>query len=263
MGKLLLTILGLIGVTIGLMFAVYFGLNVYTKHGQNQQVPNVKGKSFFEAKKELSKNNLDYIVVDSTYREDIPPLSIIDQQPRKGSLVKEGRKIYLTLNASQPPSVKIPNLIDNSRRQAELILNSWGLKVGNYIYIPDMAKDAVLGIQINGKEVKSGKVVKKGSSIDLVLGDGFGNQIVEVPPLTDLTVIEAIAVLDAVHLNRGMLLADGQITDTLAAYVYDQEPKYGLPGKLGPNNSVNLFIRQTKSMEEASSATGINTLQKK
>lgn len=263
MGKLLLTIVSLFGVSVGLLFAVYLGLNVYTKHGENQNVPDVKGKSFFEAKKELSKSNLDFLVVDSTYRDDIPPLSIIDQQPRKGSLVKEGRKIYLTLNASQPPSVKIPNLIDNSRRQAELIMNSWGLKVGNYIYIPDMAKDAVLGIQIAGKEVKAGKVVKKGTSIDLVLGDGFGNQIVEVPPLTDLTVIEAIAVLDAVHLNRGMLLADGEIKDSLAAYVYDQDPKYGVPGKLGPNNSVNLFIRQTKSTAEASSATGINTLQKK
>lgn len=263
MGKLLLTILSLLGVTVGLMFAVYFGLNVYTKHGQNQNVPDIKGKSFYEAKKELNKNNLDFIVVDSTFREDIPPLSIIDQQPRKGALVKEGRKIYLTLNASQPPSVKIPNLIDNSRRQAELIMNSWGLKVGNYIYIPDMAKDAVLGIQIDGKEVKAGKVVKKGSSIDLVLGDGFGNQIAEVPPLTDLTVLEAIAVLDAVHLNRGMLLADGQINDSLAAYVYEQEPKYGVPGKLGPNNSVNLFIRQTKTMTEEANNNGINTLQKK
>jgi hypothetical protein len=65
-------------------------------------------------------------------------------------------------------------------------------------------KKLYLGIQIDGKEVKSGKLVKKGSTpIDLVLGDGFGSQITEVPPLTDLTVIEAIAVLDAVHLNRG------------------------------------------------------------
>jgi beta-lactam-binding protein with PASTA domain len=80
-----------------------------------------------------------------------------------------------------------------------------------------------------------------------VLGDGFGNQIVEVPPLTDLTVLEARAVLEAVHLNVGMLLADGRIEDTMAAYVYDQDPKFGQPGKLGPGNTVQLFIRQNKS----------------
>ena len=48
MGKFLLTILSLLGVTVGLMFAVYFGLNVYTKHGQNQNVPDIKGKSFYD-----------------------------------------------------------------------------------------------------------------------------------------------------------------------------------------------------------------------
>ncbi len=249
MGKVILSFISIIAISVGLVFASYLSLNVYTKHGQNQLVPDIKGKSFYEAKKILSKNDLDFLVVDSTYREGIPPLSIIDQQPRKGATVKEGRKIYLTLNASQPPSVKIPNLIDNSRRQAELIINSWGLKVGNYIYIPDMAKDAVLGIQVAGKEVKAGKVVKKGTPIDLVLGDGFGSQITEVPPLTDLTVLEAIAVLDAVHLNKGMLIADGDIKDTMSAFVYDQDPKFGVPGKLGPNNSVQLYIRQSKDGE--------------
>ena len=65
--------------------------------------------------------------------------------------------------------------------------------------------------------------------------------------MTDLTVLEAKAVLDAVHLNVGMLLADGTIEDTLSAFVYDQDPKFGQPGKLGPGNTVQLFIRQNKS----------------
>ena len=56
-----------------------------------------------------------------------------------------------------------------------------------------------------------------------------------------------------------MILADGTIDDTLAAYVYDQEPKFGQPGKLGPGNSVQLFIRQNKS-ETASESEGMNKL---
>jgi beta-lactam-binding protein with PASTA domain len=244
MGKTPLTILYILGATIALLIFTFFGLGWYTNHGDFVVVPDIKGKSMYEAKKELNDFDLDYIISDSTYDESKPPLSVLDQQPRKGSKVKENRKIYLTLNASAPPSVKIPGIIDNSRRQAELILTSWGLKLGNLIYIPDMAKDAVLNIQVNGKIVKPGTIVPKGTKIDLVLGDGFGNQMAEVPPVTDMTVIEARAVLEAVHLNVGMLLADGKIEDTLAAYVYDQDPKFGQPGKLGPGNSVNLFIRQ-------------------
>ena len=107
-----------------------------------------------------------------------------------------------------------------------------------------MAKDAVLNIQVNGKIVKPGSIVPKGTMIELVLGDGFGNQVAEVPPVTDLTVLEARAVLEAVHLNIGMLFADGTIEDTLSAYVYDQDPKFGQAKNLGPGNTVNLFIRQ-------------------
>ncbi len=246
MGKTPLTILSIIGSGVALLVFTFLSLSWYTNHGDFVVVPNIKGKSMYEAKKELGNYDLDFMVTDSTYDESKPPLSVIDQQPRKGEKVKENRKIYITLNASAPPSVKIPSIIDNSRRQAELILNSWGLKMGNLIYIPDMAKDAVLNVQVNGKIVRPGTIVAKGTAIDLILGDGFGNQIAEVPPITDMTVIEARAVLEAVHLNVGMLLADGIIEDTLAAYVYDQEPKFGQPGKLGPGNTVQLFIRQNK-----------------
>ncbi len=260
MGKIPLTILGIIGASAGLLVFTFLILSWYTNHGDFVVVPNIKGKSMYDAKKELNNYDLEYMVSDSTYDESKPPLSVLDQQPRVGAKVKENRKIYITLNASAPPSVKVPAIIDNSRRQAELILNSWGLKLGNLIYIPDMAKDAVLNIQVNGKIVKPGTIVPKGTAIDLILGDGFGNQIAEVPPVTDMTVIEARAVLEAVHLNVGMMVADGQIDDTLAAYVYDQNPKFGQPGKLGPGNTVQLFIRQEKGESAAVQEQGMNKL---
>lgn len=246
MRKTSLTILYIIGASVALLILAFLSLGWYTNHGDYVEVPNIKGKSLYDAKKELNNFDLDYAISDSTYDESKPPLSVLDQQPRKGEKVKENRKIYITLNASAPPSVKIPSIIDNSKRQAELILNSWGLKVGNLIYIPDMAKDAVQNVQVNGKLVKPGTIVPKGTVVDLILGDGGGNQIAEVPPVTDMTVIEARAVLEAVHLNVGMLVADGAIDDSLAAYVYRQDPPYGQAGKLGPNNSVNLYIRQNK-----------------
>ncbi|HPA35705.1 MAG TPA: PASTA domain-containing protein [Chitinophagales bacterium] len=246
MRKFSLTLLSVFAAAVALLLLVFWGLGWYTNHGEYVVVPDIKGKPLFDAKKELNEYDLDYLVTDSTYDETKPPMAVIDQQPAKGAKVKENRKIYLTLNASQPPSVKVPNIMDNSKRQAELILSSWGLKTGRYIYIPDMAKDAVLNLQIDGKYVKPGISVPKGTVVDLVLGDGFGNQIAEVPPLTDLTVLEARAVLEAVRLNVGQIFADGTIEDTMSAYVYDQEPKYGVPGKLGEGNTVQLFIRQQK-----------------
>ncbi|MCB0507708.1 MAG: PASTA domain-containing protein [Chitinophagales bacterium] len=260
MRTILLNILAIIIAGIVLLFLAFESLSWYTNHGNFVLVPTVKGKSLFEAKKILSQNDLDYIIVDSTYDESKPPLFVLDQQPLTGSKVKVNRKIYLTLNASTPPSVKLPNVIDNSKRQAEIILHNWGLKVGKYIYVPDMAKDAVLNMEINGNVVKPDDVVKKGTTIDLVLGDGFSNQVADVPPLTDLTVVEAKAVLDAVHLKLGLLIADGTITDTLSAYVYDQNPKFGQPGVFGQDDAVQLFIRQEKDTTTQIGSHPVNQL---
>lgn len=250
MGKIGLTILYITLAFVAALLFTFFTLNWYTNHGDYVVVPSVKGKSLYDAKQTLKYYNLEFAIADSTYDETKPPLSVLDQQPVKGAKVKSDRKIYLTLNAAAPPSVKIPMIIDNSKRQAELILNSWGLKLGQLIYIPDMAKDAVLNIQVNGKIVKPGILVPKGTTIDLVLGDGFGSQVAEIPPVTDMTVLEARAVLEAVHISMGLLFADGTITDTLSAYVYDQDPKFGQAGKLNAGNSVNLFIRQQAPIEE-------------
>ncbi|MCB9034957.1 MAG: PASTA domain-containing protein [Chitinophagales bacterium] len=245
MSKSLLHIV-LILVTTGLLLlATNFFINWYTRHGDAIEVPNVQGMSFYDAKQVLKKHHLELRVIDSTFDKSHKPLSILYQNPLKGAKVKKDRKIYLTINSSNPPSVKIPNIIDNSRRQAELILSSWGLNIGQLIYIPDMAKDAVLGIQMNGKIVEPGKTVKKGASIDLVLGDGIGSQITEVPPLIGLTVLEAQAVLEAVHINLGNLIADGPIADTMNAYIYNQDPMYGVVGALASGNAVKLYITDT------------------
>ncbi|QQR97716.1 MAG: PASTA domain-containing protein [Sphingobacteriales bacterium] len=227
---------------VALLFFTIFFLRWYTMHGESIKVPNIENKSFFEAKKILENNNLELFVIDSTFEPKKTPMSVLYQNPIEGADVKKGRKIYITLNAAAPPSVKIPEIIDNSRRQAEIILTSWGINIGNIIYTPDLAKEAVLGIRYKNQDVKPGKIIPKGSTIDLILGDGIGTVITEVPPLVGLTVLEAIAVLDAVHINVGEKIADGPIDDTMNAYIFNQDPMFGSVGKLNEGNSVKLYI---------------------
>jgi beta-lactam-binding protein with PASTA domain len=245
MSKYFLNILYVAILSVVLLLGTMFFLKWYTMHGSSIKVPNIENKSFYEAKRILEKNKLDYIIIDSAFEAKKAPFSVLYQNPLEGADVKKGRKIYITLNAAAPPSVKIPEIIDNSRRQAEIILNSWGINIGNLIYTPDLAKDAVLGIRYKNQDVKPGKIIPKGSSIDLVLGDGIGSVITEVPPLIGLTVLEAIAVLDAVHINVGEKIADGPIKDTMNAYIFNQDPMYGSVGKLNEGNSVKLFISDT------------------
>ena len=112
------------------------------------------------------------------------PLTILSQNPKSGSKVKENRKIYISLNATIPPKVRMPNLINTTRTNAEDVLESNGLKLGSIEYVENLALNAVLAQQIDGREIPPDSMVAKGSLVDLLIGDGLGNQIIDIPDFT-------------------------------------------------------------------------------
>ena len=57
-------------------------------------------------------------------------------------------------------------------RNAEVVLKTMDLKVGDTLFRPDFARNAVLEQRMNGQLITAGTKIKKGSSITLVLGDG-------------------------------------------------------------------------------------------
>lgn len=235
--------MGMILVTLALLFGLSTSLKYITNHNQKISVPNIIGEDLQDGIRVLSSNKMGYILVDSMFDVNLRPHEIIDQSPKEGSYVKQKRKIYLTINSINPPSVILPNLIDMSKRQAILVLESSGFKLGREIYQPDIAKDAVLQARVNGSPTEPDMLLPKGSVIDLVLGDGLGSLDVEIPDLIGLTVMEAMAVLDAINLTVGQIINDkGGDVDDLGAYVYYQQPEFGSSVKLSPGDPVNIYI---------------------
>ena len=69
----------------------------------------------------------------------------MSQDPNPGQLVKKGRKIYLSVSTVNPPQVEMPNLIDLSLRQAENMLKTNNLRLGQVV--PRVAaRDGILYI---------------------------------------------------------------------------------------------------------------------
>jgi len=223
--KLLYNLLGAIAFYVGFILLFSFSIRLYTQHGQTIKVPEVQGKNFDDAVSTLKNEKLKYSISDSSFDDSKPPLSVIDQSPKPGSLVKEYRTIYLTVNSKMAPQVQMPDLKDVSLKQASMILQSYGLKVGSLIYKPDLAKDVVLDMIVGGKSIALGEKVKKGARVDLVLGDGLGQTQIEVPNLVGYSLREAKFILDGSSLNLGALVVDNSIgNDTLDAIVYKQIP---------------------------------------
>lgn len=242
MKKIGLNILAMAVLTVVGIIALNASMKFFTNHDQKLAVPKISGLSIEEAIQVLKKNDMDYIIVDSMFDVNLKPHEVIDQSPKEGSFVKQNRKIYITLNSLQAPSVKLPKLVDMSKRQAMLVLESAGFKLGREIYQPDIAKDAVLAIRVNGKPAKENMEFPKGTAVDLILGDGLGMLDVEIPDLIGLTVMEAIAVLEAVQLTVGQIKADDGVIDQMNAYVYFQQPEYGSTVKMSPGDPVNLYV---------------------
>ncbi|OYU85169.1 MAG: PASTA domain-containing protein [Flavobacterium sp. BFFFF2] len=162
-----------LGIVGALSFAFFSWITFATRHGEEIPVPDLTKLSVEQAEEKLDALNLDYKILDTVdFRPDIPKLGVVEQDPRPGSKVKEGRKIYLKLNSSTYTMVKVPELIEKTYRQAVPTLEAIGLKEGTITYKPYIGKDMVLEMLQNGKKLKAGDKVLKASKIDLVLGDG-------------------------------------------------------------------------------------------
>ncbi|AEH01565.1 MULTISPECIES: PASTA domain-containing protein [unclassified Lacinutrix] len=156
-----------------LCFIILKWLNISTNHGNFETVPNLKGKSIDVAKIELDENNLVMEIQDSAnFNPDYPKYSVIDQDPKPGSDVKKNRKIYITLNPSGYRKIAIPSLVGRTFRQAKPTLEALGFKIGKITYIDHLGKDEVRSIRYKNQSVKSGELLPKTSTLDLVLGNG-------------------------------------------------------------------------------------------
>jgi len=228
-----------------LLLVAFFSLRYYTKHGQGLNVPVVKGLSFNQAITKLEDLGLRY-EVDSVYIMDMPPGTVIDQDPEANTFVKDNRTIYLTINTAQAPNVKFPDVQFKSFIEAQSIVNSFGLKVGDTVYKADVSRDVVLEVSFGGQAIKPGDIIPKGSKIDMLLGDGGGNEDVEIPSLLGFTKDEAAFSLRGSNLKLGIITYDGNITDTANAVVVLQSPmvsdtlakvKLGTPVNITLSNS--------------------------
>ncbi len=162
-----LAILGVLG------FLFMHWLTYATNHGEVIVVPNLAKMNEDQVEEKLDKLNLDYVMLDTLdYNPDFPKNSVVEQDPLAGAQVKKGRKVYLKLNANSFVNVRIPNLIQNTYRQALPTLRAAGLNEGAITYVPNIGKDMVLEMKVNGKTVNAGDKVLKSTKIDLVLGDG-------------------------------------------------------------------------------------------
>ena len=163
-----------LGIIFLFVFLLFFGLikwlSSYTSHGSFVEVPDFKSQQISNLNSFIDGKEIEYQIIDSIYDPKEKPGIVIRQDPEPLTKVKHNRKVYLYVTGMVAPTVLMPKLIDRSERQARLIIETYGLKVGRFSEKSADCNGCVISQSINGKEVGVGEAVKKGSVVNLVIG---------------------------------------------------------------------------------------------
>lgn len=225
-----------------LFWIIFKCLDIYTNHGETTEVPDFSNVKLNDLDNFIVGKGVRYIVIDSLYDMKKPRGVVIQQEPEAKTLVKYNRTIYLYVTSLVPQRVNMPNLLDASPRQAIQILESYGLKLGKRISKPGLS--CVLEQHLNGKNIKPGTTIAKGSVIDLIIGQGENEETVSVPCLTALSYKEALLQLTEGNLTEGTILCEGCKThkDSIKAHVYKQMPDCTEGTQVPSGSSIDLYL---------------------
>ena len=218
------------------LFYFYAYLPHVTNHGESITVPSIEGLPITKVEDFLANHDLRYEVNDSSYSADYPPLTVLKQYPAAGAKVKENRKIFVSVNRKNPPTVKMPNLIDGSLTNAEAVLRGSELKRGKIRLVRGPFLNVVKEMQIDGNKVVPGVLVPKGTMVDLVVMDGGSNKL-PAPNVLGFSYEDAKVNILGSNLNIGDVHLVG---DTTGGVILKQEPTPGEVIMVG--DVVNVWI---------------------
>ncbi len=184
-----LNLLLAVAVTCGLIYGTLKWLDKYTRHNEAVVVPDVKGLKMEEAAEFFKNNNLRYNVIDSVFSKEVEPGAIVELVPAAGSKVKEGRIVFITVNALTSQMATIPEVEDLSFRQAYALLRARGFESVEIEYVAGDFKDLAVSVELRGKTLEKGEHVPLTAPLVLKVSSGDPNFSADSLSLDSLSVM--------------------------------------------------------------------------
>lgn len=231
------------------LFLVQVLLGIFTRHGRYREVPEMVGLSLDEATELAARNGgLRIEVSDSLFVPIYDGGVVLEQNPKAGTEVKNGRRIFVTVNSYRQKMVEIPYVTGFSLRQAKNNLESVGLEIERLEYVEDIATNYILSQKFSGRTIEEGQKIEAeiGSGITLVVGRGEDEEKsrVAVPRVVGMTLYEAKSRLWDSGLNVGRITSDEGVNqlNERNARVYVQSPAQGVVTSLGSGVALSLSL---------------------
>ena len=178
------------------------------------EVPAIEGLPLSRARTLCREAGLLLSVRGETYNDEIPPESILKQEPETGIVVKQGRRVYVLVSLG-PEIVSVPRVEGLTLRQARILIERSRLVLGE---VERRSDDTVSRDRVIQVEPPGGTALPRGVELRLVVSDGVPR--VEVPSVIDKTLEQAREILENAGLRVGVVtykynrfIAQGRVLD--------------------------------------------------
>ncbi|MEK7729433.1 MAG: PASTA domain-containing protein [candidate division KSB1 bacterium] len=201
-------ILGLLALIAmaGVLIMDWIVMPLYTRHGDEVEMPNVTTMRYEDAIRPLHEAGLLLIKEEERYSKEYPNGYVIEQNPPPHTRVKPGRRVYVVVSRGEK-RVLMPNLIGRSPRDAELILRNHRLELGA---IEQDFSSTYLPGEVMRQSVPPNAEVTTNTRVNITISSGGEPSQFIVPAL------EGRIFNDALKRIKEAGLRVGQITYTIA-----------------------------------------------
>ena len=227
-------------------------LKSYTNHNEKIAVPNLIGVHQTELADLAKEKGIKYKIIDSIVAFGIPVGSVKSQDPvayseNTKSYMKSERPIYLTIVKKPNELVEVPYFVEQHQRIVETKLKTFKVFRDFNIkrsYAPGEFAGEVLKQLHNGRELKKGQKLKRGSEIEIVYSSGRGGESKDVPDLVGLTHEEALMSIDEGTITLSARFQNcPTLQDTLTATIFEQDPAFGSGRQLKEGENLIIYLR--------------------
>ena len=240
-----------ISVILALLGAGFAVVAVSTKlFVPNVTVPKVKGDSVEQARKALASAHLEVVFQPSVFSITIPDGHVILQQPKAGTVLKQGSTIRIVASRGLPP-VTVPSFAGLDCAAAQAALTTVHL---TGVCPPEAATfsatvplDQVISYRRAG--VENPPSVSYGSSVKLIISKG-------PPPVPVPQVSGTFAQAESILVGAGFKVTQAQEFSTTvpSGQVTRTSPVVGTP--IQKDTTVTVFISQGPPLQKVPDLTG-------
>ena len=228
---------------VGTILAVFFLFNsvvlpLYVHHGSTLAVPDIVGRPLDSARSVLDEEGLQAVQAETRPDPAWPAGTVTNQNPSPGTVVKKGRRVYLTISGGEI-EVDVPALRGRTVRDARFALERNGLRLGPSSSVPSATYPENTIVDQN---ITPASRVQKGTEVAITVSSGPDTLQIAVPHVVGKSTTEAERVLMGAGLRIGNITLQPNF-DLLPNTVVDQFPRPG--ARVPRGQAVDLFVVQS------------------